>query len=236
MSPVPVTLSAGSPEHVLNLDAADMASDLTLSLVINDADVAGEGRLTMGNWSTLLFDGQLGPDAQDHTVTYTIPKEDAADGRLTFQHLSTNGYVVVSGTGEYDVESVYSNELTKIVEALPDPPSIVVGVVCNGCEERQTNLWIGLTGEAITLTWDPAGAETVEVEVLEYPAKAGAIPVAQGTFTTSTTWDWVPSGSELFYSRVRGCTAGVCGEWANSYEQGWLYYVRLAPAGEGGID
>jgi hypothetical protein len=204
--------------------------------VVNDADIAGEGRLTVGSWSTLLYDGQLGPDGADHTVTYVIPEADAKTGQLKFEHLTTAGYIVRSGTGTFDVQSAYSNELTKTVEALPDPPSIVVGVICDNCEQQTTNLWIGLTGEAVTLTWDPAGAETVEVEVLEYPAKQGAIPVASGTFTTSTTWDWVPSGSDLFYSRVRACSGGACGPWANSYEQGWLYYIRLAPATGGGIN
>jgi hypothetical protein len=132
-------------------------------------------------------------------------------------------------------ESAFSNEVLKSQTSPPVPPTIQMEVTCPDCQVEQGTLWVGMTGNPILISWSPVEADSVEVEVLEYPPKDGATPVASGTFTSSTSWEWVPTRSELYYSRVRACLADTCGPWTLSHEQGILFYVRLAPASGGGF-
>lgn len=236
--PLALTGTALPEQKKISWQFSETATDpVTLKMTVNDADLANEGRLTIGSWSAELFRGQVGPDAADHEVTYEIPRSVLvfdAPMDLVFDHTSTAGFTVKAISYSGLNESAYSNEVIKTQDTVPVPPVLAMTVECPACDSLQTQLWVGLTGEPISIRWEPADSDEVEVEILEYPPKDGAVPVASGTFT-GTSWDWVPSRSELYYSRVRACTAGTCGDWTLSYEQGILFYVRLAPASGGGI-
>ena len=100
---LPITLTGTAPEsasRTLTLTVLPQA-DMTLTLEVLDADIAGEGRLTIGTWQQLLFDGQLGADNATHTVTYTIPPVTDCEVTLQFEHLTTAGYTVTAGSFEY---------------------------------------------------------------------------------------------------------------------------------------
>lgn len=146
-------------------------------------------------------------------------------------------YVTATAFDSAGNESGYSNEILKSVLA-PEPPiAIELQVFCPLCESLQTELLVGTTGDSVTLSWTPDGADRLEIEIHEYPIKQDATPVAQGSVDSSNVeWVWVASRAGLFYSRQRTCTGDVCSAWANSPDQGYLYYMKLAAPTGGGIE
>lgn len=116
----------------------------------------------------------------------------------------------------------------------PPPPTVVVGATCPTCAVLQTTLHIGLTGQAIQLTWQGV-ATRHEIQVLAYPPQAGAVPAATGSVVGGSSWQWIPRRAGLYYSRVRACSA-ACGAWSNSHDQGFVFHIKLAPASGGGVE
>lgn len=134
-------------------------------------------------------------------------------------------------------ESALSNEVVKTVEVPPAQAVIALEPACAECSKVTAMLIVTETGDVVTLRWEPVTAESIEVEVLEYPPSPGAVPLARAQLNgTTETYDWTPSRSGLYYSRMRSCSGGECSDWSNSYEQGYVYYAELAPASGGGVD
>ena len=117
-TPIALVGTALPEERSVTLSLAYVpAGDLRLSLTVNDADVGNEGFLRAGPWEAQLFQGQTGPDAQDHVVEYVLPRSvvDNCEVVLTFEHTATAGYTIQSGQISYVPEA--SCEMT--------PPTLV---------------------------------------------------------------------------------------------------------------
>lgn len=196
--------------------------DLTLTMTVNDADIADEGFLQAGSWQTALFEGQLGADNADHIVEYTIPADLAAaiqdcELELTFGHTRTAGYRIVSGSVSYLAES--SCEI---------PPPVIPGLGAPsqaGSESVSGPTMIGVTGGQVTLPYSPSGA--VEWELVEYGATVATL---SGTASNGTI-QFTPSRAGLHFVRIR--VAGQ--EWATGPND-QLFYFKLAAPGGGGIN
>ena len=88
---------------------------------------------------------------------------------------------------------------------------------------------------------------TYNVQILEFPPKDGALPVAEFTTSEGTTeWVFTPSQAGLYYLRINACdpTEG-CSRWGlslnaddtgDAYPRGFVYYFKLKAATGGGIE
>jgi hypothetical protein len=193
--------------------------DLTLTMTVNDADIAGEGFIRSGSWEVSLFDGQLGPDAADHNVEYSIPGSAIQDCelQLTFGHVTTAGYRVLSGQVNY--EAAASCEI---------PPPILPGLGTpsqDGSESASGPTLIGVTGSPVTLPYVEAGA--VEWELVEY---GGSVATLSGAASDGTI-TFTPPRAGLFFVRIR--VAGE--EWATGPDDQLFFFKLAAPSG-GGIN
>ena len=145
-------------------------------------------------------------------------------------------YLAATATNADGDQSQWSNQVRREVASnIPNPP-VLVAATCDGCTPTTTTLIVGLTGAAIRISWEPTEAERTQIEMYEYPALDGAIALASGDFSARDSWEWQANRAGLFYSRMRFCNMAECSEWQQSYDQGFLYYLKLAAPGGGGID
>jgi hypothetical protein len=126
-------------------------------------------------------------------------------------------------------ESSLSNETSKLSLATVVDP-ILGTPVCPACLFSFTGLVLsGVTGNTFVVVWNVMTVPS-RVEMYEYPPKVGATPVASGNFPAGvSSFNWVPKKAGLYYSRVCGTSC------VNSYNNGFLFYVKLASPGGGGI-
>lgn len=145
-------------------------------------------------------------------------------------------YIAATAINSTGNESAYSNEIIRTVEAPPAPEAPVLTLAtCTGCASENVLLLVGQTGNSVNIQWQPT-AHPVTIEVYEYPVRMGAIPLVRGEFISSNNWLWTPTRSGLYYSRMRSCDGTSCSPWTTSFEQGFLYYFRVAAPTGGGID
>lgn len=144
-------------------------------------------------------------------------------------------YFAVAGMGARG-NSNLSNEVSKTIVVGPPPVAVLSNAVCviaANCTKSPSpvTLLLGDTSQDVTISWPAvAGADQIFVELYPYPVKAGAIATAKATLAGSAvSWSFHAGRASLFYTRMQTCSAGNCGAWANSFDQGWLYYFKLAP-------
>ena len=125
-------------------------------------------------------------------------------------------------------ESNLSNEVAKTTLAAITTP-IFGTPVCTLCSSFTGLILSGVTGNIFTISWNLMTVPAV-VSMYEYPPKVGAVPVVSGTFAAGvTTYNWVPSRAGVYYSRVCGITC------IDSYNNSFLFHVKLAPPSGGGV-
>ena len=134
-------------------------------------------------------------------------------------------------------ESNLTNELSKTITITPSPPTLNSIACVSPCEVRSAvTLLIGDTASDVTIAWPAQPASGIEVELYVYPPKAGVTPLARASLDgTTTSWGFRANRAELLYTRMRSCNGADCSTWINSFDQGYLYYFRLAPASGGGF-
>ena len=219
-TPIQMTSTTLPEQRTVTLDLAYLpAGDLTLNMTVNDADVANEGFLRADAWEAELFRGQVGPDAADHPVTYTIPASAIQDCQLelTFGHTSTAGYVVRSG-----ILSYIPAESCEI--APPVIPEFGIPTQ-EGSTAFAGNMLVGVTGKPVTVAY--SGNGDMQLELVEY---GGSSATLSGT-SSSGSWTFTPAKAGLYFVRIRP----VDGEWTASSES-QLFYFKLAAPGGGGIN
>lgn len=110
------------------------------------------------------------------------------------------------------------------------------------------------TGEPYAISWCNATGQqdatwTVFIDVLEFPPKEGAIPIA-GTSRSADmppVWTWTPEHAGAYYVRAMSCQDATCSHWGQSVGQeevpgcvstpeAFIYYVKLKALTGGGID
>lgn len=158
---------------------------------------------------------------------------------ITFQQPG-RWYFAVTAFNLAGEESPLSNEASKDI-VLPVLPVLTFsGASCANCTPTTGALLVGVTGQDVSVAWGASPGTTpdrVEAELHLYPVRTAAIPIARATLAPAASgWSFRPGRSELYYVRIRACNSGGCGAWSNSFDQGWLFYFRLAPASGGGID
>jgi len=144
---------------------------------------------------------------------FTIKFSSVANTTLTFKHQ------VTTGTGSVAFQGA----------ALDVAPSFILPV-CPTCLSSFTGLILsGVTGEIFTIQWAPLSMPT-RIEMFEYPPKVGAVPSFTGNFAAGVgSYNWVPTRAGVYYSRICGTSC------VDSYNNGFLFYVKLAPPGGGGV-
>jgi hypothetical protein len=126
-------------------------------------------------------------------------------------------------------ESNLTNELSKLTAAAVTVP-IFGTPVCPLCTSFTGLVLSAITGTPFTISWNVLTVQSV-VSMYEYPPKAGAVPVFSGTFAIGvSSYNWIPSRAGVYYSRVCGTTC------VDSYNNSFLFHVKLAPPGGGGVD
>ena len=173
---------------------------------------------------TIYWEGQA-------TGQVTYPRTDEGAQHCTdLTNLQPGLYqLTMTATDADGNESARSNMVEKTQEALPAAPWVIAPPEQVGGALEETTLLVGVTGTVVTLSWQGGAGET-EIQLVEYGKD---VPIREGR-TSSTSWQFVPSASELYETRMRQCNPD-CGPWTRSSEQGYLYYFKLAPASGGGV-
>ncbi|MCU0613109.1 MAG: hypothetical protein MUE60_15145 [Candidatus Eisenbacteria bacterium] len=139
------------------------------------------------------------------------------------------------GTGEV---SAFSNSVTRVVEAVPNAPVVMLDPACPTCTTSSARTMLGYTAQPITLRWEPSQSR-IEIEVRKYPVVAGSTGtrVATGSVAAGQgSWVWTPTRPGLYYASARSCNATGCTAWTTPAQQPWIIYVELPPASGGGIE